>query len=53
MNEDRPRTEQIERLLHESEQRFRIAETAGGVGWFQWNLVTNEWHPSSGDSLRV
>jgi PAS domain S-box-containing protein len=43
MNEDRPRPEQIERLLHASEQRFRIAETAGGIGWFQWNLVTNEW----------
>ena len=34
MNEDRPRPEQIERLLHASEQRFRIAETAGGIGWF-------------------
>src|SRR5277367_5062167 len=42
MNEDRPRTEQIESLLHASEKRFRFAD-AGGIGWFEWNLVTNEW----------
>ncbi len=35
--------EHIERRLRATEERFRLAQTAGGVGWFEWDLSTDEW----------
>ena len=32
-----------EQRLRETEERFRIAQVAGGIGWFEWNLITDEW----------
>src|SRR6202035_5130528 len=43
MNEDRSRQEQIEQRLIATEERFRIAQAAGGIGWFEWDLVNNQW----------
>ena len=43
MDEDRSRREQIERSLRATEERFRVAQAAGGIGWFEWDLVTDEW----------
>ena len=35
--------EDIHERLHETEHRFRMAQMAGGIGWFEWDLLTNEW----------
>ena len=35
--------DQIERRLNATEERFRIAQIAGGIGWFEWDLETDEW----------
>src|SRR5271156_6794718 len=35
--------EHIEGRLREIEERFRLAQIASGIGWFEWNLATNEW----------
>jgi signal transduction histidine kinase/CheY-like chemotaxis protein len=47
MSDDRherdPEREQIERRLRASEERFRIAQTAIGIGWFEWDLATDAW----------
>ena len=43
MSEDRSRQEQIEQKLVATEERFRVAQAAGGIGWFEWDLVNNEW----------
>src|SRR6202521_4737416 len=43
MDEDRSRREQIERSLRATEERFRVAQIAGGIGWFEWDLVTDAW----------
>jgi PAS domain S-box-containing protein len=43
MSEDHSRREQLERRLSATEERFRVAQTAGGIGWFEWDLVTDEW----------
>jgi signal transduction histidine kinase/CheY-like chemotaxis protein len=43
MSDDRSAREQIERRLHETEERFRLAQAASGIGWFEWDLSTNEW----------
>jgi PAS domain S-box-containing protein len=40
---DRSATEQIEQRLYASEERLRLAQAAGGVGWFEWDLATGEW----------
>jgi PAS domain S-box-containing protein len=29
--------------LRATEERLRIAQIAGGIGWFEWNLLTDEW----------
>ena len=34
---------QIEQRLKATEERFRIAQVAGGIGWFEWDLVTDAW----------
>jgi PAS domain S-box-containing protein len=35
--------EQIEQQLRNTEQRFRLAQIASGIGWFEWDLLTDEW----------
>ncbi len=35
--------EHIETRLRETEERFRQAQVASGIGWFEWDLATNEW----------
>jgi PAS domain S-box-containing protein len=39
---DHPR-DRIERRLRATEERFRLAQVASGIGWFEWNLTTNVW----------
>jgi signal transduction histidine kinase/CheY-like chemotaxis protein len=43
MSNDRSQREQIERRLRATEERFRLAQAAGGIGWFEWDLTTDEW----------
>ena len=38
---------QIEQRLKATEERFRIAQVAGGIGWFEWDLVTDAWECST------
>ncbi|MGB9647678.1 MAG: GAF domain-containing protein, partial [Stellaceae bacterium] len=33
----------IENRLRQTEERFRLAQIASGIGWFEWDLATNEW----------
>src|SRR5689334_5387061 len=47
MNEDTSRRDQIEQRLKATEERFRIAQVAGGIGWFEWDLVTDAWEWTS------
>jgi PAS domain S-box-containing protein len=37
------RCERIEQRLRATEERFRLAQTAGGVGWFEWDLTSDSW----------
>jgi PAS domain S-box-containing protein len=43
MSEERSSRDQIEQRLKATEERFRIAQVAGGIGWFEWDLVTDAW----------
>ena len=43
MSEERSSRDQIEQRLKAIEERFRIAQVAGGIGWFEWDLVTDAW----------
>src|SRR4051812_19722591 len=43
MSDDRPRRKRIEQRLKATEDRFRIAQVAGGIGWFEWDLGTDAW----------
>jgi PAS domain S-box-containing protein len=43
MDEAEYSREHIESRLRETEERFRLAQTASGIGWFEWDLATNEW----------
>jgi PAS domain S-box-containing protein len=47
VSDERSEREQIERRLRATEERFRVAQAAGGIGWFEWDLATNEleWTP--------
>ncbi|MGC2525566.1 MAG: ATP-binding protein [Stellaceae bacterium] len=47
MSDDRAWREQIERRLQASEERFRLAQTTGGIGWFDWDLTTDAWESTS------
>jgi PAS domain S-box-containing protein len=47
MNKDSSRAGQIEHRLKATEERFRIAQVAGGIGWFEWDLVTDTWECST------
>ena len=33
----------IDQRLKATEERFRIAQVAGGIGWFEWDLETDRW----------
>jgi PAS domain S-box-containing protein len=43
MSDDRPYRKHIEHRLRETEERFRVAQTASGIGWFEWDLTTDAW----------
>jgi hypothetical protein len=43
MSEYRGERDEIARTLRVTEERFRIAQVAGGIGWFEWDLATNTW----------
>jgi PAS domain S-box-containing protein len=43
MDEAEYSREHIESRLRETEERFRLAQIASGIGWFEWDLATNEW----------
>jgi signal transduction histidine kinase/ActR/RegA family two-component response regulator len=43
MNDNPYDREEIERRLRASEERFRIAQAAIGIGWFEWDLATDAW----------
>jgi len=43
MSEDRVQPEHVECRPQASEERFRIAAIAGGIGWFEWDLETDAW----------
>jgi PAS domain S-box-containing protein len=43
MSENPAQREQIAQRLRATEERFRIAQVAGGIGWFEWDLAANEW----------
>src|SRR5262249_47497658 len=38
-----PRREYIEQRLRATEERFRLAQVAGGIGWVEWDLGTRRW----------
>ena len=39
MDEAEYRREHIESRLREIEERFRLAQIASGIGWFEWDLA--------------
>jgi PAS domain-containing protein len=43
MSDVRSDRQQVERRLRETEERFRVAQAAGGIGWFEWDLTTDAW----------
>jgi hypothetical protein len=43
MDEAEYSREHIESRLRQTEERFRLAQTASGIGWFERDLATNEW----------
>lgn len=43
MSDYRAERDEIARTLRGTEERFRIAQAAGGIGWFEWDLATNTW----------
>jgi len=43
MSDYRAERDEIARTLRGTEERFRIAQAAGGIGWFEWALATNTW----------
>ena len=43
MDETEHHREHIERRLRATEERFRLAQIASGVGWFEWDLSSSEW----------
>ena len=47
MSEDTSGRDQVEQRPKATEERFRIAQVAGGIGWFEWDLVTDAWEWTS------
>jgi PAS domain S-box-containing protein len=43
MSDAEDRRDRIERRLHATEERFRLAQIASGIGWFEWDLSSNDW----------
>ena len=43
MSEDRPLHAGSDRRLRATEERFELAQAAGGIGLFEWDLATDEW----------
>jgi PAS domain S-box-containing protein len=43
MSEESSNRDQIEQRLKAIEERFRIAQVAGGISWFEWDLVADAW----------
>jgi PAS domain S-box-containing protein len=43
MSEKSSSRDQVEQRLKAIEERFRIAQVAGGIGWFEWDLVADAW----------
>ena len=43
MRDPDDRRDRIERRLHATEERFRLAQIASGIGWFEWDLSSNAW----------
>src|SRR5260221_7352239 len=43
MSGNRSDRQQVERRLRETEERFRVAQAASGIGWFEWDLTTDWW----------
>src|SRR5215216_3185457 len=47
MTNNRSEPQEIERQLQETEERFRVAQAAGGIGWFEWDLTTDAWESTA------
>jgi PAS domain S-box-containing protein len=43
MSEKSSSRDQVEQRLKAIEERFRIAQVAGGISWFEWDLVADAW----------
>jgi signal transduction histidine kinase/CheY-like chemotaxis protein len=43
MGDAEDRRDRIERRLRATEERFRLAQIASGIGWFEWDLSANTW----------
>ncbi|HEX5321253.1 MAG TPA: GAF domain-containing protein [Stellaceae bacterium] len=43
MDDTEYRRDHIEQRLRRIEERFRLAQVASGIGWFEWDLSTDEW----------
>jgi PAS domain S-box-containing protein len=43
MSDQRTEINRVEQRLKAAEERFRIAQVAGGIGWFEWDLETDRW----------
>src|SRR3982074_773238 len=43
MSEDGIRHDRIDQQLRATQERCRIAQDAGGIGWFEWDLATDAW----------
>ena len=40
MSDYQAERDEIARTSRGTEERFRIAQVAGGIGWFEWDLAT-------------
>lgn len=47
MDDEQTDRQHIERRLWETEERFRVAQAASGIGWFEWDLTTDTWEWTS------
>jgi PAS domain S-box-containing protein len=42
MNDGEHQRDRIERRLRATEERFRLAQAASGIGWFEWDIASDE-----------
>ena len=47
MDDEQTDRQHIERRLWETEERFRVAQAASGIGCFEWDLTTDTWEWTS------